>query len=409
MKSDQIILGSIEDSLSKNIISKPLKKQIQNLTYIKNYEFICFTSDEKLQNNNNNYITDNNTDKNEIMMNSTQKEKTEAIDPNSNKNFFCILNIWDKNLNEICSYSLDKLNETCHCFRILDLYENKDKKQRDSNDIDNAANDTISPQTTRKAKEYEIDIDTEIAVTNRKSNENNERDCSQAEKTLLSLSETQNTIANNYSNNSYNNNLSPLIFILGTSIYDKIDEDPKNGYIIILEFTKQFRFNKLFEIEVNYPIYKLNYIDNYLLTASNTTILAYKFNLRNRKSQEIIDLSNKTQRSNFKNLYYELNSYSENFSIDLQEIRKCNEFNFIYDFICDKDFIIVSDINKSVCLYKFDREKEKLNELCKDSNPMFCVSIAKSSRNIYTVCDFNANVYKMRKDMYPKDDAEKHK
>lgn len=347
-KSNQIVLGSIEDSLSKNIISKSLKKQIFNLSYLEKYDFICFTSDEISENSNH-----------------TSVDSIRNENNNPYNNSICKLNVWDKNFNEISHYLLDKRNETCHSFQILDFFRVSKK------DINN-----------NKSKEtYKTN-----PALKKMSIENEE-----------------------YVDSNSNNYLNPLIFILGTSIYDKIDQTPKSGHIIIIEFTKFFRFNKLYEIEINYPLYNIRYINNYVLTASNTTITAYKLSIRNKKSNEIIDFNNENQITNFKNQNYELNSYLDNFTLDLKEIRKCSEFNFIYDMICHKDYIMISDINKSVSLYKFNREKENIIELCKDSNPIFCISIAKSSHNIYTVCDFNSNLFKMRKDVYPKDDIEKHK
>jgi len=373
MKNNQLILGSIEHSSSKNIISKQLNKQIYNLSYIKDYEIICFTSDEY------NMIGDSELINTSMQIDGQMENISKAVST-------CKLNFWDRSFNEISSYHLDKQNESCHSFIIIDFNRYHTK----STNIDELINENKFDDKKNKSNFLNFNL-----KINKIS----------SEKTIIEGKSTKNYLFES----DLKKNLDPLILLLGTSINDRKQSTPLIGHIIILEYSKLKKFIKLFEIEVSYPIFKLEYLDNLLISASNTALFAYKINLKNIRSNELIDLSNESHVAVVKSIYSDCDSLSDFYSIELKEIRKCNEFNFIYDIFCHKDFILISDINKSVSFYKYNREKDSFVELCKDYNPMFVVSINKSSRNHYTLCDFYSNIYKMRKEVYSKDDSEKHK
>lgn len=369
IKNNQIILGSIQNSLTKNIISKPLNKQIYNLSYLKNYNLIAFISDE----------------------NHDQKTLQDPKYPSAA--ISCKLNIIDKNLNEVSSFSFERAKEVCHTFEILDLYNNN-KQHYNDNYGTSSAFENISNEATDALIKAVEDPHSNSANknTNCYAHKNNNNNCGNF----------------NYTSDQDKQSFTPVIFILGTSIFEK-NQEPRSGHIIILEFNKSLRFTKLFELELYYPIYKISCLRDYIIAAIPGSLAAFKFSINNKNTKETIDFTGSNCNTPLINSYSDVKSLAETFYFEVKEIRKCNEFNIIYDFLCHKDFILVSDVNKSVSLYKLDKDKENITELCKDFNPLFCISINKTSHNIYTICDINNNLYKIRKEVIPKEDKEKHK
>ena len=114
------------------------------------------------------------------------------------------------------------------------------------------------------------------------------------------------------------------------------------------------------------------------------------------------------------------NSQNDNYSIyneikisddqyNLKLIKKSNEFNFIYDFICHDDYILLSDMYKSISLFKYEDSKEKFFEVSRDFNPLWVNSLCKSDENTYSVSDVNGNIYILKSENFPKNDEDKYK
>jgi hypothetical protein len=143
---------------------------------------------------------------------------------------------------------------------------------------------------------------------------------------------------------------------------------------------ENLKISKLLEFETKGGVYKMATQGNLLYIAICSTLYVY--------SVEI----------NLKSKQYEL-----------RLLRKNMDFAIINDLYCHENFLLVSDVYKSITLFKFDEEKEKLTELCRDFNPIWCYALTQVESNLYTVSDIDGNLFSLRREMQPKSDEENYK
>lgn len=256
----------------------------------------------------------------------------------------------DKNLNELCTYQLERYNEICYNFCILSSPEESNLKTSNS-----------------------------------------------------------------------------IIFALGTAIVDENFREPEKGNLTILEFTEKLKFNKICEIETRGGIYKLASMNNILYASIASCFYAYKLisvfhDVNKDKEKMLIDSGNNKTNANTKdknllnldidkdmdinsNENFKKKNKNENFSLEL--IKKINDFFFIYDFICFDEFILISDMCRSVSLWRFDKNKENILEMTRDFNPITCNALVKSVDDIITISDLNNNLYNLSFDKNPKSDEDR--
>jgi hypothetical protein len=173
------------------------------------------------------------------------------------------------------------------------------------------------------------------------------------------------------------------IFALGTGIMESTTIEPEYGFIHLIQLDENFKFTKLLELETKGGVYKMATQGNLLYIAICSTLFVYSI---------------------------EINPKSKQFEIKL--LRKNNDFAIINDLYCNNNsdnILLVSDVYKSITLFKFDLEKEKLIEQCRDFNPIWCYSMTQTETNMYLVSDIDGNVFTLRRELQPKSDEEKYK
>lgn len=282
---ENIIIGSLSNSQSQNIITKHLGKQIYGL---KSFNFY-----------NQNYLA----------LSLEDKKDENSILINSQFNFV----ILDRHNNEVCRYQFERENEVCFSF-------------------------------------VEVQMNFEYGINS----------------------------------NIYNNK---KIFALGSGIMESTTIEPEYGFIHLIQLDENFKFTKLLELETKGGVYKMATQGNLLYVAICSTLFVYSI---------------------------EINSKSKQFEIKL--LRKNNDFTIINDLYCSNIFkdkneniLLVSDVYKSITVFKFDVEKEKLIEQCRDFNPIWCYSMAQTDNNMYLVSDVDGNVFTLRRELQPRSDEEKYK
>lgn len=304
---EKVILGSLNNSQSQNIVTKQVNKQVYNLTNVEKINAIAYIEEEQ---------------KDELSANLGCSNVLNTFSASS-------LVIIDHNLNEISKFSFERRNENCVSFSVVDLPE-------------------------------------DFLYINKGS----------------------------------------IFFAVGTAILDDNFKEPENGFIIILELTDKFKFNKIFEIETRGAVYKIASVKNVIYVSIASCFYIYKLSFSNERycalnfrDSEI----SQTQRNNTS----VLRSYSD--AWDLKLLKKINEFNFIYDFICHDEYVLISDIYRSVTLFRYDVQKEKFQELTRDFNTLWCNSLVNVDAGVYTVSDIHNNIYNLKCELQPKSDEEKYK
>jgi len=200
-----------------------------------------------------------------------------------------------------------------------------------------------------------------------------------------------------------------VYFALGTAILEENFKEPELGYIIILELNDKFIFRKICEIETRGGVYKIDSIRNIIYVSIASCFYIYKLisnqlgtTKKSSNKFEVDDMGyyidNRNDIINKNNNYW-----------SLKLMKKSNEFNFIYDFICHEEYILISDMYRSVTLFKYNEEKDKFQELTRDFNPIWCNSILHVDKSTYMVSDINNNIYNLKFELCPKSDEERYK
>jgi len=191
---------------------------------------------------------------------------------------------------------------------------------------------------------------------------------------------------------------SSVYFALGTAILEDSFKEPESGFITVLELNDKLKLKKLCEIETRGGVYKIDAVRNIIYVSIASCFYIYKLSAlaANYKNNDNIEAG-----------FIPIMPNSDFWALKL--LKKSNDFNFIYDFICDEDLVLISDMYRSVALFRYDDEKDKFQELSRDFNPIWCNSMVKVDKAVYMVSDINNNLYNMKFELSPKTDEEKYK
>ena len=95
------------------------------------------------------------------------------------------------------------------------------------------------------------------------------------------------------------------------------------------------------------------------------------------------------------------NSENEQDEIKSEENKSKNEE--------DIQYIIISDLYRSIVLYSYDANNDKLNEICRDYNLTWVYSISQYKNNSLFISDIDGNIISLEKNIHPKSDQENFK
>lgn len=188
-------------------------------------------------------------------------------------------------------------------------------------------------------------------------------------------------------------------FALGTGYSENSYSEPEFGHIYLLQLDENMKLRKIAETETKGGVYKIASQENKLYVGIASTLFIY--------SIETPLIKSNNQGMEVDNVI-EYKSISVH-DYDIKLLRKSNDFTVINEILCHKEYVLVSDIYKSVTLFKYDSEKDKLTECCRDFNPTWCFSMVDIEDNMYIVSDIDGNIISMRRELYPKNDEEKYK
>lgn len=94
---------------------------------------------------------------------------------------------------------------------------------------------------------------------------------------------------------------------------------------------------------------------------------------------------------------------------ELKILNKCSEFTAINEMICHNEFIVVSDLYRSITIMKYDENKDKLIEYCRDFSPTLINAITAIGDDYYLVADDDCNIKCLKRMNMPKNDEDKYK
>ena len=250
------------------------------------------------------------------------------------------------------------------------------------------------------------------------------------------------------------NNIKSKVIVAGTGISEYPNEEPNMGYIYLIEidYKNNYVMKKIKETQTKGGVYKIKALKDIIYASIGNTLLIYKI-IRNYETKKLIEtyeiklikkcsyftlindiylydynpkseenLIKASKDSNLLNL--SLNqSEKKKKKMDLEEeefINKINEFSEE-----EKDesksegnkskteeelqYIIISDLYRSIVLFSFDVSNDKLSEICRDYNLTWIYSLSQYKNNSLYISDIDGNIVSLEKNMHPKSDQENFK
>ena len=269
----------------------------------------------------------------------------------------------------------------------------------------------------------------------------------------------ENEICTSFSEIYNSNEIENKLIITGTGISESLSEEPVIGYLYLIEIdsNNNYRMKKLKETETRGGIYKVRAYKNIIYASIGNIFLIYKliknyennknnidtydiklikkcndFTLINdiyifdyNKNENATYINNKVKSKKDENKNEINNSNKKNYGSDIDNEEDedfDSKINFSEDFEEDEKneeiksgtednihYLIISDLYRSIVLYSYDVNNDKLNEMCRDYNLTWVYGISQIKNNLLYISDIDGNIVTLEKNMQPKSDQERFK
>jgi hypothetical protein len=195
------------------------------------------------------------------------------------------------------------------------------------------------------------------------------------------------------------NAINDKLFILGTSLIENISKEPIKGYLYLLEIKQNnnYKFNKLLEQETNGGIHKVITCENFIYVVIGNILYIYKIKKLFDESYEIKQIkkcSDFTLINDIELLNESKNNYENNQSNNTNNITITNT----------EQYIIISDIGKSIGIYCFSLDDYKFSELYRDNSHTWVFSNIQISEDTFYITDIEGNIISLRKNTLTKEE-----
>ena len=265
--------------------------------------------------------------------------------------------------------------------------------------------------------------------------------------------EKDNEICTSFCELQKNNEIENKIIIAGTGISEFPNEEPNMGYIYLIEIDDKnnYSMKKIKEIQTKGGIYKIKAMKNFIYASIGNTLFIYKLikNFEMKKLTESYEIK-LIRKCNYFTLINDIYLYDYNPNIQENQLKLNNENNTsllksekknkkiemeeedeftnkISD-ISEKQnkeenkseenkskteeelhYLIISDLYRSIVLYSYDINNDKLTEICRDYNLTWVYSISQYKNNLLYISDIDGNIISLEKNLHPKSDQENFK
>ncbi len=226
--------------------------------------------------------------------------------------------------------------------------------------------------------------------------------------------EYQNEESNTFSEVSFfhGNFIDSKLIVIGTSIIENQSKEATKGHLYLIEINQNnnYSMKKIGETETRGGIHKLisckniiyTYIGNilYIYKLKQTIESSFEFQLIKKCSDFILindlyvwderidDIEIKTEFSDSKN------------NLGNKEKEKENN-NIIID-NTNIQYLIISDLNRSIGIYSYDIDGNKLSEICRDYSNTWVYSVSQLRNDLLYLTDIEGNIISLKKNNNPK-------
>lgn len=224
--------------------------------------------------------------------------------------------------------------------------------------------------------------------------------------------EYQNEESNTFSEVSFfhGNFIDSKLIVIGTSIIENQSKEAVKGHLYLIEINQNnnYSMKKIGETETRGGIHKLISCKNIIYTCIGNILYIYKlkqsiensfeFQLIKKCSEFILindlyiwderidDLDIKNEFSDSKNNLVNKEKENNNIIIDNTNIQ----------------YLIISDLNRSIGIYSYDIDGNKLSEICRDYSNTWVYSVSQLRKDLLYLTDIEGNIVSLIKNNNPK-------
>ena len=192
------------------------------------------------------------------------------------------------------------------------------------------------------------------------------------------------------------NAIDSKLFIVGTSIIENISKEPIKGHLYLLDIKQNnnYKFTKLLELETNGGIHKVISCQNFVYAAIGNILYIYKIKQLYDNSYEIKQIKKYTDFTLINDIEL-LNESKNNY-----ENNQSNNNNI--NITITDQYLIVSDIGRSIGIYCFSLDDYKFTELYRDNSNTWIYSSIQISDDTFYIADIEGNIISLKKNVLTK-------
>ena len=217
----------------------------------------------------------------------------------------------------------------------------------------------------------------------------------------------ENEQSNTISEIEFKNHINAIeskLLVIGTSIIENISKEPIKGHLYLLDIKQNnnYKFSKLFEIETNGGIHKVISCDDIIYVAIGNILYIYQIKQFFDNSYEIKLIKKYSDFTLIKDIQILNESkikYTENNSNN-------SSSNNIINITNNDQYIIISDIGRSICIYCFNTKENKFSELYRDNNNTWVLNTLQINDEAFYISDIEGNIISLRKNTLTKDEGD---
>ena len=207
----------------------------------------------------------------------------------------------------------------------------------------------------------------------------------------------------------HGNAIDNKLVVIGTSIIENQSKEAIKGHLYLIEIDQNnnYSMKKISEIETRGGVNKVISSRNIIYACIGNILYIYKLKQLSDNSYEfqlikrftdfilindikiwddkIDDIDIKNDLSDKKNNNENMEKENNNIIINNMKI----------------DYLIISDINRSIGIYSYDVEGNKLNEICRDYSSTWVYSFAQLKNNLLYITDIDGNIISLKRNLEP--------
>jgi len=208
----------------------------------------------------------------------------------------------------------------------------------------------------------------------------------------------------------HGNAIDNKLVVIGTSIIENQSKEAIKGHLYLIEIDQNnnYSMKKISEIETRGGVNKVISSRNIIYACIGNILYIYKlkqlsdnsyeFQLIKRFTDFILINDIKIWDDKIDDLDIK-NDLSDNKKNNNENMEKENNNIIINNMKID--YLIISDINRSIGIYSYDVEGNKLNEICRDYSSTWVYSFAQLKNNLLYITDIDGNIISLKRNLEP--------